>query len=86
VETVTYSQIQELVQQLPEERLSAAYRMLQELAAYGEGLQLQLEFLRLPLPKRREILTQQADGLKGHYECSARERAEWQAGDFTDEG
>jgi hypothetical protein len=34
--------------------------------------------------ERRQILAQQAEQMKGHYEQTADELAEWQAGDFTD--
>lgn len=85
METITYSQVQELVQQLPEEQLPTAYRMLLELASHGEALQPQLEFLHLPLPERRRVLAQQAEELKSYYEQSAEERATWQAGDFLNE-
>jgi len=53
VETVTYSQVQDLVSHLPEEVLPAAYRMLLELADRGSSLESQVAFLRLPLPERR---------------------------------
>jgi hypothetical protein len=86
METITYSQVQELVQQLPAERLPAAYQVLRELADHGEKLQAQMDFLRLPLSQRREILARQAEELKSHYEQTAEDRREWQAGDFLDEG
>jgi hypothetical protein len=85
METITYSQVQELVLQLPEERLPAAYKVLRELAERSEALQSQTDFMRLPLAQRREILARQAEELKAHYQQTADERSEWQAGDFTDE-
>jgi hypothetical protein len=85
METITYSQVQDLVQQLPVERLPAAYQMLRELADRGEALQAQVNFLRLPLAERREILVRQAEQAKAYYEETAAERSAWQAGDFLDE-
>lgn len=82
METVTYSQVQELVQRLPAERLPAAYQVLEELVDRGETLQSQLDFKRLPLEERRRILAHQAGELKAHYEETSEERSAWQAGDF----
>ncbi len=86
METITYSQVQELVEQLPAERLPAAYQVLQELAGRGETLESQLDFKQLPLAQRRRILARQAEELKARYEQSTDERSEWQAGDFLYEG
>jgi hypothetical protein len=86
METVTYSQVQDLVQQLPPQYLPAAYEMLRELTDRNETLHSPADLLRLPLAKRHEILARQADELKTHYALDADERAEWQAGDFLDEG
>ena len=85
METITYSQIQELVQQIPEERLPAAYKVLRELVERGETLAAQVNFMRLPKAQRRAILARQAEKMRGHYEDSAAERSEWQAGEFVDE-
>lgn len=85
METITYFQVQALVEQLPEERLPAAYHMLRELVAQGDALQSQLEFLHLPPSQRRQVLARQAEALKAHYQQTAAERSEWQAGDFLDE-
>jgi hypothetical protein len=84
VDTITYSQVQDLVQQLPAERLPAAYQVLRELVDRGETLQAQVNFMRLPLAVRREILARQAEQLKAYYEETAAERSEWQAGDLVD--
>ncbi len=84
--SVTYSEVHALVQQLPPERLPAAYQVLQELAQHGDKLQAQLEFRQLQLAERREILARQADAMKTHYERESDERLEWQSGEFTDEG
>jgi hypothetical protein len=82
METITYSQVQDLVQQLPPQCLPAAYDMLRELTDCGGTLQSQVDFMRLPLAQRREILARQAEELKADYAESADQRADWQAGDF----
>jgi hypothetical protein len=64
MDTITYSNIQELVRQLPSS---------------------QLEFMRMKLDERHQILTQQAEQMVAHYKRTAVERQEWQAGDFIDE-
>ncbi len=81
--TITYSQVRELVEQLPAERLPAAYQVLRELAERGETLQSQLDFKQLPRAERRRILARQAKELRAHYERSADERPGWQGGDFV---
>ena len=85
METVTYSQVQELVQQIPESRLPAAYQVLRELVDRGEALEAQVNFMRLSLADRRDILARQAEQFRDYYQDSAVERSEWQAGDFIDE-
>lgn len=85
METLTYSQVQELVEQLPETKLSLAYSLLLELAdTEADTLSPQLDFIRLPLDERRRIMAQQAEQIAAHYEQTADERQEWQAGDFID--
>jgi|HubBroStandDraft_4_1064222.scaffolds.fasta_scaffold1058691_1 hypothetical protein len=86
METITYSQVQDLVQQLSPQCLPAAYEMLQELTERGGALQSQVDFLRLPLTKRHEILARQAEELKAHCAETADQRNDWQAGDFLGEG
>lgn len=43
-----------------------------------------VELGRKFLYERSQILAQQADRMKGHYERTADERPEWQKGDFSD--
>jgi len=85
VETITYSHVQELVRQLPAERLPAAYQVLRELAEGGDTLQSQVAFRLLPLAERRKILKRQAEELKAYYEENREQRSDWQAGDFLNE-
>ena len=86
METITYSQVQDLVQQLSPQCLPAAYEMLRELADRGGASPSQVDFMRLPLAKRHEILARQAEELKAHYAETADQRKGWQAGGFLDEG
>ncbi|MBM3241232.1 hypothetical protein FJZ31_33540 [Candidatus Poribacteria bacterium] len=87
MEMVTYSQVQELVKQLPETKLPFAYRLLLELVADKEDDEIspKLDFMRLPLDERRRIMAQQAEQMVAHYEQTADQRQEWQVGDFIDE-
>ncbi len=83
METITYSHVQQLIQQLPETKLPIAYRLLLDLAnTEDDELSPQHNFMRLSLDDRRQIMTQQAEQMKAHYEQTADERQEWQSGDF----
>jgi len=79
METVTHSQVQELVRQLPKAKLAFAYRLLQELTNKNE-MSSQVDLIN----ERRQILASQAEQLKAHYERTAEEHQEWQGGDFLD--
>jgi hypothetical protein len=85
METISYSQVQDLVLQLPPQRLPAAYEMLRELTEPSGSPSFQADLLRLPLAERHKILARQAEEMKLYYEQNADERAAWQAGDFMDE-
>ncbi len=86
METITYSQVQELVMRLPETRLPLAYRLLLSIADDElEALAPQLNFLVLPMSERERILAQQAEQMVAHYDQTAVDRELWQAGDFVDE-
>ena len=82
--TITYTEVQALVEKLPESKLPLAYRLLHVLAAAEEESP-QAKFMRLSLEERRQLLSQQAEQMKEHYEQTESERAGWQAGDFIDE-
>jgi len=85
METVTYSQVQELVMRLPVKKLSIAYRLLVDLSASDtDSLSRQEEFMQLPLAERRRLMAEQAKQMVAHYEQTASERQAWQAGDFVD--
>jgi len=83
---ITYSQIQDLVMQLPAAKLPLAYNLLVNLSKKedkNEPLP-QSDFMRLPLNERRRIMAQQAQEMIFHYEQEVGERQEWQGGDFVD--
>lgn len=84
MKTVTYAEVQQLVTKIPETELPLAYRLLAELAA-GETQSPQAAFMRLSVDERRQVLAQQAEQMKTHYEETADERTEWQTGCFIDE-
>jgi len=68
---------------LPARKLPLAYNLLVELVEKeSDELTPQAQFMLLPLAKRKRILAQQAKQMVAHYEKSAVERQEWQAGDF----
>ncbi|MYC96294.1 MAG: hypothetical protein F4X14_15125 [Caldilineaceae bacterium SB0661_bin_32] len=89
---VTHAQVQELVNSLPETKLSLAFHLLQDLVLKDAEVASQNE---LPRPARmalgdssldelRQLLALQAERMKEHYEQTEEERADWQAGDFSD--
>jgi len=83
MQTVTYSQIQELVMRLPVKKLPIAYRLLVDLSESDtDSLSPQEEFMLLPLEERRRFMAEQAKQMVAHYEQTASERQVWQAGDF----
>ncbi len=86
METITYSQIQEMVLHLPATKLTTAYRLLVELIGkeYSPS-HVQDDFLKLSLEDRRKIMEEQANQLCAHYLDSQSDREAWQAGDFVDE-
>lgn len=86
METITYTQVQQLVEKLPETKLPLVYHFLLELADKDVELESpQADFLRLSPEERHRLLSEQAEQMKAHYEQTADERTEWQAGDFIDE-
>lgn len=85
MDTITYSQVQELVNRLPSKKLQLAYSLLVDLAdkeAYE--ISPQIHFMLLPSSERRRIMSQQAEQMVAHYEQEASERQTWQAGDFDE--
>lgn len=84
MKTITYAEVQQLVTKIPEMELPLAYCFLVELVA-GEPQSPQAAFMRLSVDERRQVLAQQAEQMKAHYEETADERTEWQSGDFIDE-
>ena len=86
MEAITYAQIRQLVEKLPETKLPLVYRFLLELADKDvEPQSPQADFMRLSPEERHRLLSEQAEQMKAYYEKTADERTEWQAGDFADE-
>ena len=81
MKTITYAEVQQLVTKIPETELPLAYCLLAELAV-GESQSPQAAFMRLSVDERRQVLAQQAEQIRTHYEETADERTEWQSGDF----
>ncbi|MBX3061097.1 MAG: hypothetical protein KF770_31950 [Anaerolineae bacterium] len=84
---ITHTQVQELVTRLPVKKLPAAYAFLSKLTdEETPAPSLQVKFLSLSLTERRRLLAQQAEEMliQSHYEETAKEREEWQGGDFGD--
>ena len=86
MKTITYTQVQQLIEKLPETKLALAYHLLLELVVKEvEPQSPQAEFMKLPVEEQQILLSQQAEQIKTHYEQTADERTEWQTGDFIDE-
>ena len=86
METITYTQVQQLVEKLPETKLPLVYHFLLELVDKDvEPESPQADFMRFSPEERHRLLSEQAEQMKAHYEQTADERTEWQAGDFIDE-
>ena len=85
METITYAQVRELVEQLPESKLPVIYRMLVHLreddSSPGSP---QRDFMVLPSAERRRILEEQAKLMAAHYESTVSDRQDMQAGDFVE--
>ena len=87
MDKITHSQVQELVKQLPVPKLLLAYNLLLGLVEKKAETpsSLQVDFMQLSVAERSRILAQQAEQMLAHYEQTAKERQEWQAGDFINE-
>jgi hypothetical protein len=86
METVSYSQVQDLISRLPITKLPLVYNWLLDLTAKEtEQPSPQIDFMRLPLSERRQIMTQQATLMAAHYKQMIGEREIWQGGDCVDE-
>jgi len=85
MQTVTYTQIQELVASLPQTQLPRAYELLRNLfPETPQSSSPQRDFLRLPLDERQHVLSDQAAELVEHYTHSHEDREMWQGGDIED--
>jgi hypothetical protein len=85
MQTVTYTQIQELVATLPQTQLPRAYELLRNLLPeMPQPSSPQREFMRLSLDERQHILSDQAAELVEHYTHAHEDREMWQGGDIED--
>ena len=86
MQPITYTQILDLIKKIPARKLRRAYDFLVDLTKEDEKEDSpQIEFMRLPLEERRQILEEQAKYMAAHYQQTEEKRDEWQAGDFIDE-
>lgn len=86
MDTITHSQVQDLVDRLPSQKLPIAYNILADLLNIDESeLSPQLNIMLLSLNERRKIMAKQAKKMVNHYKETEDERQTWQAGDFVDE-
>jgi hypothetical protein len=86
MENISYLKVQELVKKIPTTKLTIAYNLLRELVDDKEtsAQSPHMEYMRHSNEERRQILRQQAEQMKIHYEQNISNRNEWQAGDFID--
>ena len=83
---ITYTQVYDLVKNLPPKKLRRAYDMLVDLAKEEEKNDSpQAEFMRLPPEERKRLLEEQALYMAPYYKETEAERDAWQSGDFVDE-
>ena len=69
MKTVTYTQVEQLVKKLPKSKLPIAYHLLVDLINREVDEQSpQAAFMRLSLEERHQLLSEQAEQMKGHYE------------------
>jgi len=85
METIAYSQVQELIMRLPVQKLPIAYHLLDGLREREtDASSFQQDFMRLPVAERRRLMEKQAEQTIAHYEQTASERQAGQAGDFIE--
>lgn len=71
METITYSQVQDLITRLPITKLPLVYNWLIDLTAKETNQSSpQIDFMRLPLSERRRIMMEQAGQMIVHYEAA----------------
>jgi len=85
MQTVTYSQVQELVVQLPTAKLPVAYRLLVDLSrSEVDTSSPQQDFMLLSIAERRRLMAEQVQQMVAHYKETTAERQAWQTGDFVE--
>jgi hypothetical protein len=79
MQSITYTQIQNLVKKLPPKKLRRAYDLLVDLVKDDEkNASPQVEFMRLPREERGRLLVEQASYIAPYYEQTESERDDWQ--------
>ena len=77
MKTVTYTQVEQLVKKLPKSKLPIAYHLLVDLVNREVDEQSpQAVFMRLSLEERHQLLAQQAEQMKEHYEQMSEEHTD----------
>ena len=86
MEKITHSHVQNLIDKLPEQKLTMAYNILKDLVKKEQiELSPQMNIMLLPINERRKLLLKQAKQMSNHYKVTDDERQMWQSGDFLDE-
>ena len=69
METISYTQVQALLKQVPQAKLQTAYRLLADLITGDtETLSFQEEYMSFSLNERCRIMAQQAEQMVAHYQ------------------
>lgn len=85
MENITYLELQNLIKKIPKTKLSIAYNLLKELTVKETSLKSpQIDYMSYSKNERCQLLEQQAEQMKAHYEQNISNRDEWQVGDFID--
>ena len=83
--SITYSEVRQLVMQLPVDKLPIAYDLIADLSKDDmEPNLVRQDFTRLSTEERCRLMMEQAAQLRSHYEQTTTERQAWQAGDFVE--
>ncbi len=78
MQTITYSEVHELVASLPSAKLPLAHKFLRDLIPeQTQATAPQKEFMALPLSERRRLLSKQAAELVDNYTRSRKDRELW---------
>jgi hypothetical protein len=85
MQSITYSQVQDLISRLPATKLSKAYDLLLDLVKDEPNtVSSQVEFMSLPLNERQRLMAEEAQRMIEYYSQTKPEREEWQQGEFNE--